>query len=470
MIPSRLSALCLLSILAGCTLQQQSTEPAPQAEDLFTRPLMPESVLRDGSRLQFALALPEEGSALVALDCAADKAELLYLDGAQRVYPGQVNAYAAPLPLSTAKSAALRQRADIAALCAQPANTDWRVLASSAGGDTLVIDRNSLVDGQGVRRFWGGQQLGVTVKTPRYGAPVRQWRESLAADCTARRYLLLARYGLDDSGRITDSEPARLTQEAFTTAPVERRHVLEAVCDHRDALLAAPRMPAVATTPAAAVPASTMASPTELPVAQPQPLQALQALALPAPRAAIQTVVEEGESRYAGQSHPYRQALQVSAGPLPGLFRFTAQGKAARMDALSWRGLIDLVRRTEVDNGGLPVEESASLTHLTFNGDWRALAVGSQVGYQAQQTLTGNRQGREQREIQVSCKVVAEGEARQLLASLSGRAKTLECRHGKASKGPLSHWSYLEDYGFFHMTSLGADDAMGLKKHLVELR
>ncbi|MDK8263153.1 MULTISPECIES: hypothetical protein [Pseudomonas] len=467
MISSRLSVLCLLLLLAGCSTQQPPVESPTSADDLFTRPVSAESVLREGSRLQLALALAEGGSALVSLDCAADQAELLYLDGAQRVYPGRVNAYAVPLPLSAAKVATLRQRPDVAALCAQPVNTDWRALASGPGGDTLVIDRNSLVDANGIRRFWGGQQLAVAVQTPRYGAPVRQWRESLAADCTARRYLLLARYGLDDRGRVTDSQLGAQGQEAFTAAPVERRTLLEAACDRRDALLATPRLDGVKaadTAPAAPPPLG------ELPAPQAQPLQALKAQALPAPRLAVQRFVEEGESRYEGQTHAYREEVQVSPGPQPGLLRFSAQGKAARVDSLNWRGLIDLVRRTRIDNGNLPVEEVASLDQLSFSGDWRALAVGSQVGYQARQSLTGNLKGTEQREIRLSCKVVSEGEARKVLASLSGRAKTLECQHGETGSGPRSRWTYLEDYGFFQLTSVGAGRAMGLEKHLKELR
>lgn len=467
MISSRLFALCLLSLLAGCASQQQSPAPATDAEDLFARPLVPGSVLRDDSRLQLALALADGGSALVALDCARDQAELLYLDGAQRVYPGRVNGYAAPLSLSAPKVAALKQRPELAALCAQPAAADWRVLASAPGGDSLAIDRNSLVDSAGVRRFWGGQQLAAQLLTPRYGAPVRQWRESLAADCTARRYVLLARYGLDDSGRITDGQPGNLSQDAFAAAPVERRTLLEAACDRRDALLAAPRLGRL--TPVANAPA---AAPTtsDLPAAQAQPLQALQALALPVPRLAVQRFVEEGESRYDGQVRPYREEVQVSAGAPPGLLRFSALGKAARVETLNWRGLIDLVRSTRIDSANPPMEELASLSQLSFSGDWRTLAIGSQVGYQAQQTLTGNLKGAEQREIRVSCKVLGEAEARQVLASLKGRAKTLECRHGESASGPTSHWTYLEDYGFFHMTRVGAGQAMGLDKHLSELR
>lgn len=467
MISSRFSALCLLSLLAGCSIRQPPAEPPTSADDLLARPIIADSVLREGPRLQLALALADGGSAFVSLECAADQAELLYLDGTQRVYPGRVNGYAAPLPLSAAKVTALKQRPAVAALCAQPANADWRALVSGPGGDTLVIDRNSLVDGNGVRRFWGGQQLPVTLQTPRYGAPVRQWRESLAADCTGRRYRLLARYGLDDSGRVTDSQLAAQGQEAFTTAPVERRALLEAACDRRDALLAAPRMRQIeaAAKPPAAPPPST-----ELPAVQPQPLQALKALGLPTPRLAVQRFVEEGESRYEGQTHAYREEVQVSAGSMPGLLRFSAQGKAARVDSLNWRGLIDLVRRTRIDEGNLPVEELASLDQLSFSGDWRTLTLGSQVGYQARQTLTGNLKGTEQREIRLSCKVVGEGEARKILASLSGRAKALECRHGEASHGPLSRWTYLEDYGFFHLTSVGAGRAMGLEKHLSELR
>ena len=51
----------------------------------------------------------------------------------------------------------------------------------------------------------------------------------------------------------------------------------------------------------------------------------------------------------------------MSPGAQPGLLRFSAQGKAARVDSLTWRGLIDLVRRTRIDHGNLPVEEVASL-------------------------------------------------------------------------------------------------------------
>lgn len=463
MISSRHSALCLLLILTGCTTSQPPSEPATSAEDLFARPVVADSVLRDGSRLQLALALPEGGAALVAVDCAKDEGELLYLDGTQRVYPGRVNGYAAPLSLSAPKIAALKRNPEVQALCAQPFSADWRALASAPGGDTLVLDRNSLVDVGGVRRFWGGQQLAAAIQTPAYGAPVRQWRESLAADCTARRYVLLARYGLDDSGRITDGQPVKPTQEAFASAPVERRTLLEAACDRRDALLAAPRMRALTAT----APAADVAPPVaELPAVRPQPLQAIQALGLPPAPMPLQRFVEEGESRYQGQTRAYREEVQVGRGPVPGVLRLTAQGKVARMEALSWRGLFDLVRRTRVDNGSLPVEELAVLDQLTFSGNWRALTVGSQVGYQARQTLTGTLKDSEQRELRVSCKVVGESAARQLLASLSGRAKTLECRHGEAANAPASRWVYLEDYGFFHMTRLGAGGTMGLEKHL----
>jgi len=279
----------------------------------------------------------------------------------------------------------------------------------------------------------------------------------------ARRYTLLARYGLDDSGRITDGQATKPTQEAFASAPVERRTLLEAACDRRDALLAAPRMRELK-----AVAPATDAAPSvaELPAVRPQPLQAIQALGLPTARVPLQRYVEEGDSRYQGQTHAYREEVQVGPGPAPGVLRLTAQGQVARMDALSWRGLFDLVRRTRVANGSLPVEELAVLDQLTFSGNWRALTVGSQVGYQARQTLTGTLKDNEQRDLKVSCKVVGESAARQVLASLSGRAKTLECRHGEAANAPASRWVYLEDYGFFQMTRLGAGGAMGLEKHL----
>jgi len=463
MISSRHYALCLFLILTGCTTSQSPSEPATDAEDLFARPVVADSVLRDGSRLQLALALPDNGAALVAVDCAKDEGELLYLDGAQRVYPGRVNGYAAPLSLSASKVAALKRNPGVQALCAQPFSTDWRALASAPGGDTLVLDRNSLVDVGGIRRFWGGQQLAAAVQTPTHGARVRQWRESLAADCTARRYTLLARYGLDDSGRIVDGQRAQPTQEAFASAPLERRTLLEAACDRRDALLAAPRMRELT---AVAPPTGTAPPVAELPAVRPQPLQAIQALGLPTARIPLQRFVEEGESRYQGQTHPYRQEVQVSPGAAPGLLRLTAQSEMARMDALSWRGLFDLVRRTRVDNGSLPVEELAVLDQLTFSGNWRALTLGSQVGYRARQTLTGTLKETEQRELKVTCKVVGESVARQILASLDGRAKILECRHGEAAKAPASRWVYLEDYGFFQMTRLGTGGPMGLEKHL----
>ncbi|MDT3718016.1 hypothetical protein [Pseudomonas oryzihabitans] len=466
MTPSRPFAFCLLSLLAGCATQQPP-ETAPDADGLFARSVVAESALRDGSRLQVALALPEGGRALVALDCVRDEARLLYLDGAQRVYPGRVNGYAAPLSLSAAKVATLKSNPEVQALCAQPASTDWRTLAIAPGGDALALDRNSLVDAGGVRRFWGGQQLAATIQTPRYGAPVRQWRESLAADCTARRYVLLARYGLDDGGLITDSQSEDLAQEAFAAAPVERRTLLETACDRRDALLAAPRLRAVTAPAAAPAVAAPLA---ELPAVQPQPMQALQALALPAARSGVQRYVEEGESRYDGQTYSYREEVQVKAAGTTGVLRLTAAGKLARVDALNWRGLLDLVRRTRVDNGSLPVEELAVLEQLNFTGDWRTLAVGSHVGYQARQALSGTLKQAERRELKVSCKVVSEGDARQVLASLSGRAKRLDCRHGDASDGPRSRWVYLQDYGFFHMTSVGAGGHMGLEKHLIELR
>lgn len=463
MISSRHYALCLLLILTGCATSQPPSEPATDAEDLFARPVVADSALRDGSRLQLALALPEGGAALVAVDCTKDEGELLYLDGAQRVYPGRVNGYAAPLSLSAPKVAALKGNAQVQALCAQPFSSDWRALANAPGGDTLVLDRNSLIDVGGVRRFWGGQQLVAAVQTPRYGAPVRQWRESLAADCKARRYTLAARYGLDDSGRIADGQLATPTQETFASAPLERRILLETACDRRDALLAAPRMRELT---AVAPPANVPPPVAELPAARPQPLRASQALGLPAARIPLQRFMEEGESRYEGQPHPYREEVQVSPGTAPGLLRLTAQGKVARMDALSWRGLFDLVRRTRVDNGSLPIEELAILDQLTFSGNWRALTLGSQVGYQARQTLTGTLKETEQRELKVTCKVVGESAARQILASLDGRAKTLECRHGEAANAPASRWVYLEDYGFFYMTRLGAGGPMGLEKHL----
>ncbi|MEH3023443.1 MAG: hypothetical protein PGN19_12000 [Pseudomonas oryzihabitans] len=465
MTPSRLSPCCLFALLAGCATPPPP-ETAPDAEGLFTRPVVAGSALREGSRLQLALALPDGGSALVALDCTRDDARLLYLDGAQRVYPGRVNGYAAPLSLSAAKVAVLKANPEVQALCAQPASTDWRTLAAAPGGDALVLDRNSLVDAGGIRRFWGGQQLAATIRTPGYGAPVRLWRESLAADCTARRYVLLARYGLDDGGLITDGESAKLTQEAFAVAPVDRRTLLETACDRRDALLAAPRSRAVSASAAAPAVA---APPAELPAVQPQPLQALQSLALPSGRSGVQRYVEEGESRYDGQTHPYREEVQVKAAGTSGLLQLTAAGKLARVDALNWRGLLDLVRRTRVDNGSLPVEEVAILEQLNVTGDWRTLAVGSQVGYQARQALTGTLKQSERREIKVSCNVTGESDARQVLATLSGRAKTLDCRHGGAGDGPRSRWVYLEDYGFFYMTGVGAGGPMGLEKHLSEL-
>jgi len=100
----------------------------------------------------------------------------------------------------------------------------------------------------------------------------------------------------------------------------------------------------------------------------------------------------------------------------------------------------------------LPVSYAVDTKKLTFTGDWRAMAVGSSLGYQITQQRRSTLEGNSVATETLECMVERQIDASQVNSSLQGGAKELSCRlHGGELKAAATMY-YLQDYGYFFRT------------------
>ncbi|HCT05664.1 MAG TPA: hypothetical protein DIW86_09910, partial [Pseudomonas sp.] len=88
-----ISSLLLLggiATLAGCATQKSTVDR--MFASTLTQPLVENSIVREGDNLSFELLMPESTAGVrrtmqFEAACSSPQLYLLYLDGAQRVYP-----------------------------------------------------------------------------------------------------------------------------------------------------------------------------------------------------------------------------------------------------------------------------------------------------------------------------------------------------------------------------------------------
>lgn len=202
-----------------------------------------------------------------------------------------------------------------------------------------------------------------------------------------------------------------------------------------------------------------------VPVINPDILNSIEQLDMPAPVKTLTYVELAGTVNYPKESKPERTEYFLSTDPATGQLRFIHKSEHLNGRKITWRGLLML---SGVEQAALS-KNTVVIDSLSFRGDWRHMPVGSQLGYTRQGSITSNVIGTLGTEpMVVDCRIDRELPAKQLNPALSGQAKAMSCQEQRprTTPVPFDHYFYLVDYGFFYHASTDKHDGVSIDMHL----
>lgn len=430
--------------LAGCATQQSKLDQL--FAGALTQPLVENSIVREGDVLSFELripALPNAGRRSMQIEaaCSSPQLHLLYLDGAQRLYPASVGRYKAPEKLSPQLHAALAANQTFIRACAQTPKPDWRLVHTDEHDQQVLIDANSIKTANGETRFWAAFDNPTVLYDLPYNAPYAQKREHFAVSCKGGTYMELAGYDMDADNRVSDGRVASLpTPQAIAGSNADYQLLFNHVCTAPEKIAALPAFKARLKAPATI---------TLTPV-QPQVLAAIEQLHLDKPARHLKYVQFVGTTTYRGKTSDYQTTRFLSQDGPSGQLATASRGDGYESQDVSWRNLVELVSKADFGSG---MAESSTLTQLSFTGDWKALPVGETVSYQATRSSLNSLIGSRSKTQTTRCQVERELPAKELNAKLLGTAKALSCRDDNDEYNRVRHHYFLTDYAYFFESS-----------------
>jgi hypothetical protein len=448
---TRFAIVGLCTLIAGCASAPAPVNKSPPMTmaDLFKEPLQANSLMRDGDTLSFQVSIPERNISTtrstlqVQANCNTPSATVLFLD-TTFVSSTHPTSRKSPMnrPLSEALAARLMQNPGFTNACAQTAPSDWRIVQGSDGERRLMIDRNSL-QGEGISRlFWGAIDEPTLLTDADYKVHFGQTRTRYRVDCTRQTYQVLSAFQLDEKDRITRGTVFSDTPQKTFEQNADVRTLLNAAC------APTPQLSSLAPySPRSKVASSYQSGPVKAEV-----LKSIADLKLPPPLKSINRVVVRSHNLgYLGGT-PSQSEQRYGTDPQSGQLLLQWPGKMSDTRSVNFRGLLTLRLDRQYTDRELPVSYAVDTDKLTFTGDWRAMAVGSSLGYQITQQRRSTLNGNSLEVETLECVVERQIDASQVNSSLQGGAKELSCTlQGEELKATATMY-FLQDYGYFFRT------------------
>ena len=156
----------------------------------------------------------------------------------------------------------------------------------------------------------------------------------------------------------------------------------------------------------------------------------------------------KGISNYEGKSESFSKTIELSSTETNGIWKVKEKSENYTSEEFSFLGLISLTSATQFKRSD---SSDASMTlSLALTGNWKEMAIGSQLSYQFTDKSVSSLVGQYGRESQLTlCTVKKEIPAATLHPSLSGIAKMITCQDPKDKYKRVSTSFFLRDYGFF---------------------
>lgn len=448
---TRFAVVGLCMLIAGC-----ASAPAPAAKsppvtmaDVFKEPLQANSLMRDGERLNFQVSIPERNitttrsTMQLQANCNTPSVTALFLD-TTLISSTHHTSRKSPMnsPLSEALAARLMQNPSFTSACAQTVPSDWRIVQGSDGERRLMIDRNSL-QGEGPSRFfWGAVDEPTLLTDADYKVLFGQTRSRYHVDCTRQTYQMLSAFKLDEKDRVTRGTVFSDTPQKTFEQSADVRTLLNAACGPT------PQLSTLAPySPRSKVASSYQSGPVKADV-----LKSIADLKLPPPLKSINRVVVRSHNLGYLRGTPSQSEQRYEADPQSGQLLLQWPGKVSDTRSVNFRGLLTLRLDRQYTDRELPVSYAVDTEKLTFTGDWRAMVVGSSLGYQITQQRRSTLEGNSIETQTLECVVERQIDASQVNSSLQGGAKELSCTlQGEELKATATMY-YLQDYGYFFRT------------------
>lgn len=443
--PLKLGFLLLSLTLAGCA----STSRAPVVHpglavfnEAIALPATTDSIVREGDEVTY-LVRTENPPLLVRFDTSCTQAT------GSMFYPSRhgMAAFAdkprASDALPEQQLQQLQHSPQLQQVCAQRTRPDWRVLELADDQDWLMLDRNSLHREGELLYAWSGKHyLHYQVGSDHVSLQA-QSRERLALDCAQRAIRRLSQFMLDADARVHSGklEPGSAVQP-LKEAPVYQQRLFDAACQPEAELA---RLPALK-------PRTPLPPPLGTPVAAPEVVAAIEALALPEPRLSLHRL----DYRYDVLIPNMIKANDIPRQVFIGIDSDSGQLLLQPLDStlppeirLTFRGLFNLAQLAMEKKTGQEKGDSWRLAGLSFQGDWRTLPANSQVGYTLTQVKAGPSEAIS-KDSTVTCRVGPEHPASIVHPALEGMAKPLTCIKFKSRTAEWSErYRYLTEYGLF---------------------
>ena len=452
----RLPLALLIALVAGCAQHapqpeapkpHEPTEAEKMLSDTLALPPVPESVMRNGDALSY-LAMPPVTeqqpypfAAQVEASCTTYQVRIAYVQGEKRVYFGSANGtYTPPRNVPEDMAPHLKANAAFNAACQATAVPDWRVIKGGADVFWVLLDRNSIKPDGAEVHFWAALDEPAITSSRPYNAPSAQKREHYALDCSKQTYRLLMGYDVDARNLVTNGKLFKDPKPQLVSSSVpEYQTLFRSVCGTPAALA---QLPAYS-------PRSKAPLDTPLPGVGAVPMIAIKHLNLTPPRKQFKQTLETGTANTATSNLPIREERFMVTDKATGQLGIRLRADTYEGNEVSFRGLVSLAQKTHFF-GKTQIAEEATLTNLTFTGDWQQMPVGKELTYTTQGKRKNSMMGDlgESRQV-VKCQVDSEAPAAQVNASLSGQAKKLRCSGEGDKYNRVDTVWYLEDYGYF---------------------
>lgn len=452
----RITLLAALSILAGCVSPQ--ARQAAEAQRLFSgvlvKPIVADSILREGDVLSFQLSKSDEAPAEAGMtaqleaSCVSAQASLLYFGGQGRRYLGVNNQqYTAGQSIPSSVYPVLKSNPGFIKACAETPVPDWRVVRNSGNEPWLLIDRNSLKTEGAELKLWVTRDYSVVALDEPYSAPFSQKREHLAIDCTKQTYRLLTGYALDTSNTVTDGKEGFVrTPQPMSSRPLDDRQMFTMVCDNPQSTLTLPRF----------VARIKKQAPVQLPPLADDVAASIKALNMPPPIKMLNYLEVVGQYISPGRNSEINQKIFIETDPASQQLSERSVDVGYEHNQISFRGMFSLTGQMYfTSTKDTSVKDTGMTTSLTFHGDWQHMPVNGSLGYNIKSRNVNSVLGETNRyESTTDCTVVSELSAIKLHDALSGTAKELKCRIQSKDYVRTRTFYYLQDYGYFYFAGI----------------
>lgn len=448
--------LSLLSLaLAGCSSTPTPEEPTIHPglavfDKAIGLPANQHTLVREGDQVTY-LVTSADGEHLHArfdASCSQPVGSMYY--PTERGLAAFAERDAVENSLPDAQLQQLQQSTQLQQVCAQRAVPDWRALEQADGEDWLMLDHNSLQQEGGLLAAWIGRNPLHLTFTPNGSALVGQTRERLVMDCAQQTLMMVSQFTLLNNDRVYGGRlESKATQQPLSAATHYQQRAFKAACQPHAEL--------------AKLPAARERQPLpplfDTPVAEPEVLAAIEALALPAPTRTLRHVRLRYDVRIFNgmnaEGLPQDHFLSTDAASGQLLVHSLDPIANPASVHLSFQGLFDLASRSRNRKSGQEQANTPPLIGLSFAGDWKTLPSDSEISYTRTFRRTPSASdSATSHSNTVTCQIGPEQAASRLHPAIKGTAKQLTCIRiqSRLMSWTETHW-YLTDYRLFLKTS-----------------